>query len=289
MTAALPPAAIPAGTRSWPAAIRLVFAKGPHRTDMVRCAHYGPLRVQRPFYPEGECCHCYLLHPPGGIAPGDDLRVDVSVQAGAEALLTTPSAGRVYRTDDAGTAQFQGVTAQVEEGACLEWLPQETIVFDGASVTLTNAFELAAEANLLAWEILVLGRRASGESYTSGRCLQHLQVRREGRWLLNERSEFNAGDPMLMAHWGMAGASVTATLLATVDTDLAARDRLRDGLAAFEFEGALWGLTQKPGVLICRYLGHSPEQARKGFAWLWSVLRPMMSGRAASPPRIWNT
>ena len=279
--------------KSWPAAIELGLRAGENRTDLVRISHKGPLRVQRPFYPEGDCCHVYLLHPPGGLVAGDILRVAVSLAAGAQALLTTPSAGKVYRSDLAKTAQSQGVSADVADGACLEWLPQETIVFEGAEAELSNHFALQGDARLCAWDIVVLGRRASGEGFARGRCTQKIEISRDSKPLLVERTEWLGGSAMLNAPWGMAGASVSGSFFATMICDQAMMDKLRDGLVELAEQStwlaAEWGLSQKRDIFIARYLGDSPEQCRKGFAWLWSQLRPQFNGRTACSPRIWNT
>lgn len=286
------PAATPP-IKSWPAAIELGLRASDIRTDLVRISHKGPLRVQRPFYPEGDCCHVYLLHPPGGMVAGDTLRVAVTLDSGAQALLTTPSAGKVYRSDLAKTAQCQGVSAELADGACLEWLPQETIVFEGAEAELSNHFALQGSAQLCAWDIVVLGRRASGEGFARGRCRQKIEISRDGKPLLVERTEWLGGSAMLEAPWGMGGASVSGSFFVTMSCDQAMMDNLRDGLAELAVQrnwlAAEWGLSQKRDIFIARYMGNSPEQCRKGFAWLWAQLRPAFNSRKACQPRIWNT
>lgn len=286
------PAATPP-IKSWPAAIELGLRASEMRTDLVRVSHKGPLRVQRPFYPEGDCCHVYLLHPPGGMVAGDTLRVAVSLDSGAQALLTTPSAGKVYRSDLAKTAQCQGVSAELADGACLEWLPQETIVFEGAEAELSNHFALQGSAQLCAWDIVVLGRRASGEGFARGRCRQKIAISRDGKPLLVERTEWLGGSAMLAAPWGMGGASVSGSFFVTMSCDQAMMDNLRDGLAELAVQrnwlAAEWGLSQKRDIFIARYIGDSPEQCRMGFAWLWAQLRPAFNSREACQPRIWNT
>lgn len=103
-------------------------------TRLVRRKHHGPLRVQRPFYPEGRhgCCHVYLLHPPGGLVSGDELRIEASVGEGAHALLTTPAAAKLYKADSHGVAWGQHTRLQVAQNGILEYLPQETLAFDGS-------------------------------------------------------------------------------------------------------------------------------------------------------------
>ena len=96
------------GNVGWKAALQLGFAAEHGATRLARRAHRGPLAVQRPFLPEGPAvCHVYLLHPPGGLVGGDELAIDVDVDADAHALVTTPAAGKVYRTNGAPVRQTQ--------------------------------------------------------------------------------------------------------------------------------------------------------------------------------------
>ncbi len=228
---------------------------------------------------------------PRGV-PGDELEVSLSLAAGAQALLTTPSAGKAYRSDHSKTPQLQGICARVDDGACLEWLPQETIVFEGAEVELRNAFELAATARLFSWDIVVLGRRASGEQFASGRCLQRFNITRGGRPLLSERTLWEGGAALLEAPWGMAGRWVCGSLFTTLEADRSTLDRLRQGLAEQLYYSQCrgeWGLSQRGELFMARYLGDSPEHYRRGFEYLWGQLRPLLNERPACRPRIWNT
>lgn len=118
---------------AWQAHLQLRFARQGPRSVAIHKQHHGPLRVQRLLYPEGPaCCHVLLLHPPGGIAGGDRLAIEVELQADAHVLLTTPGSGKWYRSVY-GRA-YQSIRLQVAAGACLEWLPQESLLFDGAHV-----------------------------------------------------------------------------------------------------------------------------------------------------------
>jgi urease accessory protein len=118
-----------ASAPGWLAELDLGFAPRGSRTVLARRRHRGPLAVQRPFHPEGDVCHVYLLHPPGGVVAGDRLAIRVAADPGAEALLTTPAAGKFYRSE--GPVARQTVALEIGEGASLEWLPQETILYPG--------------------------------------------------------------------------------------------------------------------------------------------------------------
>jgi len=273
----------------WLASLDLEFGRRADATILARRSHLGPLRVQKPFYPEGaEVCHTLLLHPPAGIAGGDTLEITATATGDAHALLTTPGAGKWYRS--AAPWASQRLNFEVGVGAVLEWLPQETIVFDGALASMQTRVSLAEKATFIGWEILCLGRRASGESFSTGAIRLLTRVEREGRPIWLERSMLEGGSALLQSAAGFAGYSVSATLLATGDgLSAAVLEACRQQRPTEE--GALWGLTLLPdaGVLVARYLGHSAEAARAWMTALWLLLRPAMLGREAVEPRIWKT
>ncbi|MFT5578193.1 MAG: urease accessory protein [Paraglaciecola psychrophila] len=229
-------------------------------------------------------CHLYLLHPPGGMVAGDSLAIAVNLAATAQSLITTPAAGKLYRVAN-GLTQYQGVAANLGEGALLEWLPQETIIFNGAQGQLINRFELAGNAQLIGWDIICLGRRASGERFTSGQLQQSIEIYRQGRPLFIDRVHFVGGAELLDAPWGMNGATVSGTLFATLGDESLSLDALREQLPA----GNNWGLTRRGEILLLRYLGDSSQDCRRGFEALWGQLRPLLLKRAPLRPRIWNT
>lgn len=271
----------------WQARLDLAFERREAATILRRCTHSGPLRLQKPLYPEGEAvCHGVVLHPPAGIAGGDALTLAVSLAPGTHALLTTPGAGKWYRS--AGPWAAQTLQMQVGAGAVLEWLPQETIVFDGALARLNNRITLAAGARVVTWDVLCLGRRAAGERFTHGALRLLTRIDQDGRPLWLERGQLTGNDPLLLSPVGLAGRSVSATLLAAgqgMAPDLLAACRAVTPLEA----GALFGLTALPGLMMARYLGDSSEAARQWFIALWQLLRPAWLGRAPQLPRIWST
>jgi len=250
--------------------------------------HVGPLRVQKALYPEGDdVCQAILLHPPSGIAGGDHLNISARVGPDAHAQLITPGAGKWYRS--AGPDASQTIRFEVQESASLEWLPQETIVFDGARSHMDLRVSLAADSRYLGWDILCLGRRAAGERFTRGHVGLHTRLERNGAPLWLERGHIAGDDPMLRSAAGWAGASVCGTLLATVPAGIDTAPLLDACRTVAPADGAEHGITRLPELLVARYLGHNSEAARLWFIDLWHRLRPALLGSPAVAPRIWNT
>ncbi|OYX31228.1 MAG: hypothetical protein B7Z03_04500 [Hydrogenophilales bacterium 32-62-9] len=176
---------------AWQARLALDFQRRDAATILARREHFGPLRVQKALYPEGEgVCHVIVLHPPSGIAGGDDLHIGVKVDAGAHALLTTPGAGKWYRS--AGPWAKQRLDFAVGADATLEWLPQENIVFDAARADMQSRIELDAAARFIGMDVLCLGRRASGETFAHGALQLDTRVQRGGQPIWLERGRLDA-------------------------------------------------------------------------------------------------
>jgi urease accessory protein len=272
--------------RGWEARLRLEYERRDGQSLLTARRHEGPLRVQKPLYPEGDgTCHTIVVHPPGGIADGDRLELDLSLREGARALLTTPGATKWYRATVAGARQE--LRFDIEPGAMLEWLPQESIVFDGARAEMTTRVRLHGDALYLGWEILCLGRQAAGERFSRGRVRLKTEIWREGLRLWNEFALLHGDDPQLESPVGCAGHPVCATMLlagTTIDAELLTR------LRQVTFgDGIRGGITTLPGVLVARCLAPYAEPARQYFTALWGLLRPAVSDRAALAPRIWST
>ncbi|MDB5864911.1 MAG: Urease accessory protein UreD [Betaproteobacteria bacterium] len=274
----------PVHVRGWRAELALQYERRGARTVLASRRHEGPLVVQKPLYPEGDgVCHTILIHPPGGLAGGDDLEARAALGADSHVLLTTPAAGKWYRS--LGPAARQRVAITAGAGACAEWLPQETILFDGARARIETDVRLTATASYIGWDIVCLGRTASGERYETGECRLHTRIARDDRTLWLERGAIEAGGRLATSPAGLAGHTVFATMLATLD---AARDLLDACRSEIAEDGAT-GITCPPGLFIARYLGDSSEAARRYFQKLWALIRPAVTGREAHTPRIWST
>lgn len=269
-------------TPSWHAELELGYGRFGDSTRPTLRRHQGPLRVQKHLYAEGpEVCQHIIVHPPGGIAGGDRLDISAHVGADAWAQLTSPGAAKWYRA--AGPA-YQQLHLTVDAGATLEWLPQESIVFSAAQAELTTRIELHGNARLLYWDMVALGRPASGERFERGHFQSQVEIRRDGQLLWHERQRITGNDGLLDSPIGLDGKTVFATLLVTGE---ASSERLE---ACRTLQHPVRGdLTQLPGLLVARCLADEALQAR---AWLidcWKLLRPELLGREAVLPRIWST
>ena len=271
---------------AWQARLALEYTLQGGRTTLSGREHSGPLLVQKAFYPEGDAvCHSIIVHPPGGIAGGDALKLELDLREGTAALLTTPGAGKWYRS--LGPRASLAQHFDIGRGAVLEWLPQPAIVFDAARAEIRTEIRLHEEALYMGWELTCMGRTASGERFSSGELRQRTEVWQQGRRLWCEYARLAGDDPMLASKAGLAACTVSATLIA------AGRDIRQDLLAQCRAiapeAGEHSGITVLPRVLLARYLGHSSEAAMHHFTALWSLLRPQLTGRTAVPPRIWAT
>jgi urease accessory protein len=264
---------------SWKASLSLDFQCVNDKTVLAERRSDGPLVVQKPLYPEGpQLCHAIVVHPPGGIAGGDELSINLKSGKDSCALLTTPGAGKWYRS--AGPWAKQKLLFAVDGN--LEWLPRETVVFDGALADLECEIRLGAEARYIGWEIVCLGRTGSGERFGKGEIRIETSVARGGKRLFFERGRIEGGGRLMRSPAGLAGRTVFGTLFAAGEIETNLLRECRESVP-------LCAVTLLPGLLVARYLGDSSEEAMRLFTRLWSVLRPALCGRPAIEPRIWRT
>ena len=269
---------------AWRASLALGFEHAGGRTRLARRDHDGPLVVQKPFHPEGAAvCQVVVVHPPGGIAGGDALEVDVEVGAHAHAQLTQPAASKWYRGEATAT---QAVHVRVGEHATLEWLPQGAIVFDGARARSTFRVTIAPSSRVIAWELVCLGRTARGERFARGSFRQCIEIVRADALIWSERVHLPGNSPLLDAPVGLNGAPVFGTFVAVSP---ALDDAALAAARAIVPAAGDCGLTRLPDVLVARYRGPASDDGLRYFAALWSALRPRLVGRVAVAPRIWST
>ena len=270
----------------WVAKLNLnIQCVGGH-SRLINPSHRGPLRVQKPFYPEGtSLAHLYILHPPGGVVGGDQLYIDMLVSKNAKGLMTTPGATKIYRSDSKKMILKQ--TFVVEEQATLEWLPQETIIFDGAFVDSTTKVNLVGDSKYIGWEIVCFGRPGAGEVFEHGLVRMNLEIWRDDLPIWLDRTVFPAEtetNSIFQAAWGLNSSPVMATLIASSCTQ-----QIHEALVEQHLEKGSYSTSLIEDVLVCRYIGACSQEAKACFREIWSQLRPRLLNRSPCPPRVWNT
>ncbi len=264
--------------KGWQASLALQFCHSVEKTRLHSARHSGPLTVQRPFYPEGNTCHLYLLHPPGGIVGGDELDISVTLDAQSHVLLTMPGASKFYRSG--------GPTARLRQHfhlapkATLEWLPQDAIFFPGAQARVDSVFHISTGSRLLAWDLLCLGRPVINETFHRGCLNNRIDVWKDGVPLLIERLYLADGDLSAVAEHPWVG-----TLL-FYPADDAQLEGVRERLEPL---GAYAGATLIDQLLTVRFLSHDNLICLRAMREIWRYMRPRMLQKSPVFPRIWHT
>jgi urease accessory protein len=224
------------------------------------------------------------------VVGGDVLQISATLGAGSHALITTPGATRFYRST--GEHALQTLTAQVAEGARLEWLPLETILYRNTLAENRMRFELAPGAEMIGWDVLALGLPASNERFDAGRYTQQIEL--PGVWL--ERGTVDGTDTRLLdSPLAWAGHSVLATMwfAAGQAIENTRRDALldvaREAAAAHPLKAAAGCSAPHAEVVVLRALAHRVEPAMNLLTEVWRRWRPLAWSLPATPPRVWRT
>ncbi|AFY90087.1 urease accessory protein UreD [Chroococcidiopsis thermalis] len=274
---------------TWHGNLDIVYALRNGKTQPISDRVQAPLKVQRPFYPEGDICHTAILHTAGGIVGGDCLSINLQLQPRSQALVTTTAASKIYRSN--GLQARQIVEIQIDEGACLEWLPQETIVFNGANYRQDLRVELAPGASWLGWEITRFGRSARGERFLQGEWRSYTEVWQQGQPLWIDRQWLPGEEAILNSPHGLAGHSIVASLTwigCEVSPELVTKCRDVTCNVSTTIPITNYGVTRLPHGLLCRYRGSSSIEVRNWFTSVWQLLRLSLLDRSSCLPRVWQ-
>jgi urease accessory protein len=258
------------------------FGPAPQGARPLSLRQSAPLRLLLPNPDPHEWTTAALLNIGGGLAGGDAVSLALDLAPGACLTLATAAAEKVYRALDAPT-QVRNALA-IAEGASLAWLPQETILFDGAALERRTEIRMAPEARLLAVETLVFGRAARGEVVRTLRLRDSWRLWRDGRLLWADALRLDDAAP-LAAPLGFASAGAFATVLCAGVNAGALRDPLR---AALDGAPLRAGATiPAPGLLLARLLGEAGA-VRAALAAILPLLRAEHLGQPARLPRLWT-
>lgn len=252
---------------------RVSFVANPRGTMLGTLFQDGAakIRLPRTYGPEAEAV---LINSAGGLTGGDRLAFAVDVGAGASAVATTQAAEKVYRS--AGGSAEVAVDLRVGKDGRLDWLPQETILFDQADLRRRIEADLAPGSVLLAVEAVIFGRRAMGEVVEAGALHDRWRIRQDGR-LIHADDIRMTGNIDLLARRGavLAGAGAMASIL-YVGPDAgrhldAVRAALGEGGGASAFAGKLTARVVAPEGLALRRMLVPALAALRGFRLLPKV------------------
>jgi urease accessory protein len=274
----------------WHGKLKLDFVNRDGATHVSHSYSQAPWKLQRPFYPEGDrVCHSVLLHTAGGMVGGDRLSAEINLAETTHALITTAAAAKIYRSN--GLTSQQSAQIKIATGAYLEWLPQETIIFDGAIYDQCLHVELAPQATWCGWEICRYGRTARGESFLTGMVRSHTEVWQQGRPLWIDRQCLSGGIDTIQSPHALSGKPVVASLAfigQVIPAEIVDEARV---LAKTALKGELrgeFGVTRLEQGMLCRYRGASSLEARTWLIAVWQLLRGSLMSASTCIPRIWQ-
>jgi urease accessory protein len=255
---------------------RVAFARRDGQTRLSDLYQRDPCRVLFPDPEPGEPPQAILVTTSGGVTDGDSLTMAIEVGAGAEAVAATQAAEKIYRAARSAEHCAMDIAATVGEGATLDWLPQETIVFQGARMKRRTVAEVAPGGALLACEMVVLGRAASGERFTAGLVLDSWSVRRAGRLVWTDTLRVEGETP---SGAGFGDANALATIIGVWDEPQGRFDQARSLLESADQVRA--GVTLVNGIVVARLLGEATAVRRATTGFLGDF-------RGRRLPRVWH-
>ncbi len=217
-----------------------------------------PLRVVRAFHLPDGAAFAHLHNLSGGILGGDSFEVDISVEANAQAQLTTPGATRIYRYRSGLPDASLHTRIEVEAGGVLEYLPDPTIPFADARYRQSTQIRLGPDAGLFWWETLSPGREARGERFRYQSMEMSLGICTDHHPIALERYQLCPEDRPLSSLVRLGGYLYHTTFyICRVGVSDATWRELEDELTSIALQhthpgNALWGVSTLPsdGIVI---------------------------------------
>jgi urease accessory protein len=232
----------------------------------------GSLRVRFPS-PEAEGLSAVFVNTAGGVAGGDRFQIEITAGQGSRIALTTAAAEKVYRAE--GPAAELEIKLKAATGSHLSWLPQETILFDGARLSRRIDVDLAESASLLLAEIVVFGRTAMGERMLRGELVDCWRLRCGGRLVFAEtvRLDGNIGEKLGKTAVANGGVAVGTALM--VPGDEALLERVRE----LSFGGEV-GISAWNGFAMARFCAQDAAKLR-------ADMIAVLQATGSALPRLW--
>ncbi|MBR9899076.1 MAG: urease accessory protein UreD [Rhodospirillales bacterium] len=250
-----------------------------------------PMKILFPRPVAGDLTTAVLVTTSGGMVGGDKLAFAGKVEEGASALFTAQAAEKIYRS--VGPDCEMSVDLDVADGGWLEWLPHESILFDQARLKRKTTVRASGTGMVMAGEMMVFGRLARGEVFTTGLARDAWDVSIDGRPIWRDALHLE-GDVLRMldheAAFGGARANATAILVGQgAEENLeAARDCLAQACGGLEARDVLCAATAMNGIVIARFMARDPMKLRRVYGAWWKSFRRQTRGLPARLPRLWE-
>lgn len=269
--------------KGWLSELELCFALKGKNTVLIKNRHTGPFMVQKSFYPEHDKTtpHVCLLHLPGGLVGGDQLKLLVNLESNSKALLTTPSSNKFYRTN--GQYILQKQVFRVKNGAVIEWIPQSSIFFPNTKVRINTTFYLEKDTRFISFEILCFENIGFLGLYNYPEevdifiyiCLSG-SVGFRDRLIMNKHNFIEK----------LGGFRVSAVLFA-IPSSLFILKQVRELIHPIK-NIQIGGATLLDDLLVVRLLGNDSYRLEELLYDIWSTIRPVVIGKTAVKPRVWS-
>ena len=253
-------------------------------TRLQRLDQNWPGRVLFPSVPGHSYAEAVITNIAGGMVSGDQFDQNFELDSGADVTLTSQSAEKIYRSHGAPCRMTSELT--VGPMGCLEWMPQETILFEGAQLHRSTRFNLHENASLLAGEMTVFGRRARGETFHQGKLNDHWEILRNGKLVFSDRTVVGTGyqTSILTQPFAFNEAAAMALMVCQAPDLVIVRDCGRQSMGP----NALGGFTIVNGLVIGRFVSDDAARLRDLISKLWTDLRQAMGFSRLDLPRVWK-
>lgn len=264
---------------------RLVLGGNGPASRILHLHQKDPVRMLFPQKPRGDLRTAVLVTTSGGLVAGDELDIEIAVDAGAAGLITPQAAEKIYRSE--GLDCRIDIRLSVGADGWLEWLPQESILFQGGRLRRRTEVTLDRRARLLAGEITVFGRRAMGEIFTRGFLRDEWDIRCGGRAIWSDAFLLDGPVRAIIDHpAGLGGAEAVATAIYAGPD---AAKQLATARRILEETGgkSRCGATVVGGLLLVRWLGDA-YPLRRAFGAFWAAFRHAAGGLPPALPRLWH-
>lgn len=258
--------------------LRVAVKRFGTETVLDELRQVGCLKARFPRRIVSDWMDMVMLNTGGGVAGGDRLDLSFVVGEGAQATIAAQAAERFYRALEADAPSRVRTRLTVAAGAALEWLPQETILFDRSALDRRLDVDLVGDSRFLGVETIVFGRTAMGESVRHGQLRDLIRIRRDGTLLLHDAIRMDGAiDAALRRPAVGGGAKVLATVVYVAPDAVERLDGVRAAVASMEAGASVWN-----GMLVARILGPDSAGVRQ------TVIAVLEALRDSRPlPRVW--